>query len=346
MVVFVAYHEPCRLLLWMWISVIRTCCYEMHHARVYFQQLVDAISYMHRNGVAHRDLKLENIMITADDKMKVCDFGLSVEFNEDDWLWKMIGCGKSLFTGMPLYMAPEIFSGPYEANKTDVWAMGVILYLMCSGRFPFDDTRPDVVKKKITDSEPEYPENFSPELTKLLQDLLKKEPPEERPAMEEMAEYPWLMSWERCLGDEPAEWTNETVRKVDEPAPGMLTPLTVFQLVGTVRPLRFEHAVWDEYVNLRPVSFVWNLSEAGARKAIREWVENSYGDNASLEERPQSIELTVETDESGNWSFTITTCELSGLHNTVITLELHAGNPAYMEALEASLVEYLQEHRN
>ena len=307
------------------------------HARMYFQQLLDAVSYMHTNGVAHRDLQLENIIITDDNKLKVCDFGLAVEF---------VGEGGSVtrttHIGSLRYMAPELFQDPnYQADKVDIWAMGVILYAMCTGEFPFDDTDPDLLKSKIFRTEPNYPDHFPPELAILLQDMLTKDGGE-RPGVEAVADYPWVRrQYERNLGDEMVAWSDENLRIVDEPEIRTITPLTVFALVGAVHPLRLEPAAWSKCQNLCPVSFFCNQSDQGARRAIREWVKHDYGDNASLEEKALSMKLTVTTDESEELGFTITTCELSGVH-TIISIQLHAGNPEYMEALQNSFERYLQ----
>ena len=305
-------------------------------ARMYFQQLVDAILYMHRQKVAHRDLKLENIIITADKKLKVCDFGLAVEFRDEDTEEHM----RTTFCGTYRYMAPEIFMGEeYSAQKADVWAMGVILYTMCTGRYPFNSTNLSHLKQQITRDEPEYPDYFSPELTDFLRNMLKKQP-QERPDMEAVATYRWLGQWERCLGDEPLIWDNENLRQVDEPVDGMLTPLTLFGLIGAIHPLRLEPAACDGCQDLKPVTFIWNLSDLAVRKAIREWVEEYYAGDADLQSSPQSMELRIESEESGTLAFTITTCELSGVR-TLITMQLHAGNPRDMQDLKGSLVEYL-----
>ena len=303
---------------------------------MYFQQLLDAVSYMHRYDIAHRDLKCENLIITDNDKLKVCDFGLAVEFDgEGGAVWRKINCGSLM------YMAPEMFAGgEYVATKCDVWAMGVILYSMCTGSFPFGDTKPEIQKSKISETEPEYPDHFSPELTRVIQDRLKKDP-DERPELERVVEYPWLMRYERNWGEERLEWSDENLRVVDEPDVGVLAPLTVFQLAGAIRPLRFEHAIWNEFEDLRPVSFVLPLSEQAARRTIEKWVEQEYGDNASLEATPPSLELTVQTDESGDLAFTITMCELSGVQ-VIITMELHAGNPEYLQVLKESLEQYVE----
>jgi calcium/calmodulin-dependent protein kinase I len=127
-------------------------------------QVVDGVTYLHSQGCIHRDLKPENLLMVGRDpntdeymQVKICDFGLSAmrtisasdaEFNEN--LQK--------FNGTEEYLAPEVFitaashkNGEHYTGKIDVWAIGVIYYIMLSGRFPFmrDDDDPMALAKQI-----------------------------------------------------------------------------------------------------------------------------------------------------------------------------------------------------
>lgn len=94
------------------------------------RQLLAAIGCMHSNSIAHRDLKLDNIMIDEanDNRVVLIDFGFATS------------CEKKLkmFCGTPSYMSPEIVKRSwYSGSKADIWALGVILYRMATGVFPF-----------------------------------------------------------------------------------------------------------------------------------------------------------------------------------------------------------------
>lgn len=103
-------------------------------ARNWFTQIVSAVEYCHRRGIVHRDLKLENILFTESNQIKICDFGLSNTVNaEDDPL--------STYCGSKTYAAPELFKGkPYIGRPVDIWALGIILFTLLFGRFPWKST--------------------------------------------------------------------------------------------------------------------------------------------------------------------------------------------------------------
>jgi len=105
-------------------------------ARTYFQQLMSGVGYCHSQGVVHRDLKPENLLLDVDFTLKIADFGFS-----------NIVCSahKLMFTecGTPGYMAPEMIRNTkgYDGMKADIWACGVILFIMLAGFPPFQ--KPD-----------------------------------------------------------------------------------------------------------------------------------------------------------------------------------------------------------
>jgi serine/threonine protein kinase len=102
-------------------------------ARQIFRQLVNGVSFLHQNGVAHRDLKLENVMLvpTADWQVKIVDFGLARAFLPGELV--------STRCGSEEYAAPEVIRGlGHDPRASDVWSLGVILYAMIVGVLPFN----------------------------------------------------------------------------------------------------------------------------------------------------------------------------------------------------------------
>ena len=101
---------------------------------------MDGINFCHKLGICHRDLKLENLMLTGEEpeppSVKIADFGLSV-------LQASPGNLSGTFCGSPLYAAPELMTDGaapdgYDASRSDVWSCGVILYALLCSALPFD----------------------------------------------------------------------------------------------------------------------------------------------------------------------------------------------------------------
>ncbi|KAG1359752.1 phosphoenolpyruvate carboxylase kinase 1 [Cocos nucifera] len=93
--------------------------------------LMEAIATCHRRGIAHRDVKLENVLFDGRGELKLADFG-SAECFDDERRWAMTG-----LVGTPFYVAPEVVAGREYGEKVDVWSCGVILYMMLGGMAPF-----------------------------------------------------------------------------------------------------------------------------------------------------------------------------------------------------------------
>jgi len=99
-------------------------------ARAIFTQICSGISYCHSKHIVHRDIKLENILLDDYNNVKIIDFGFSICIDPDKKL--------NVFCGTPSYMAPEIVAKLYyKGAAADVWALGILLYAMLCGRFPF-----------------------------------------------------------------------------------------------------------------------------------------------------------------------------------------------------------------
>ena len=106
--------------------------------------MTEAVLYMHSRNICHRDLKLDNILIEDETKMiKIIDYGFGVVVNGNRGHLK-------IFCGTPSYMAPEIVrrDDSYEGKPVDMWALGVLLYVMLTGGLPFRaPTEPELFNK-------------------------------------------------------------------------------------------------------------------------------------------------------------------------------------------------------
>lgn len=98
------------------------------------RQIASAIQYLHTLDIAHRDMKCENILITKNFNLKLCDFGFARIFKENDG-------GSETYCGSVAYVAPEVINRrPYDPRKADMWSLGVIIYTMLSKANPFHNS--------------------------------------------------------------------------------------------------------------------------------------------------------------------------------------------------------------
>ena len=155
---------------------------EEYAARKIFSQIFSAIDYLHRKNISHGDLKLENILITNGGSIKIIDFGFSEYFDQK----------KTIFCGSFYYMSPEIVSfEEYFGGPADIWALGVILYAILTGTFPFKGSEKRDLYKKIKKLKVSMPDFLSPEAGKLINKLLQKEC-STRPRIKDILNDPWL----------------------------------------------------------------------------------------------------------------------------------------------------------
>ena len=158
-------------------------------ASSFFYQIINGVEYIHSKGIAHRDLKLENLLLTEDNIIKIIDFGLSHEFNGKDLL--KTKCGS------PSYASPELIAQPfYDGFKSDIWCCGIILYAMLCGYLPFDGDEDkdgkDVLFKNIIEGNLEFPK-FISELAKDLIIRLLNVDAKERISIPEIKKHPFYL---------------------------------------------------------------------------------------------------------------------------------------------------------
>ena len=132
--------------------------------------ICEALDYMHKHGVVHRDLKPENIMVGPGDSIKLIDFGIAMK--ED--ARRLTFAGMSPALGTPDYIAPEQVKGQRGDQRSDIYALGVMLYEMLAGQPPYAGPNPLAVMNERVLNDPKPARKLRPEITAELQEILNR----------------------------------------------------------------------------------------------------------------------------------------------------------------------------
>ena len=144
-------------------------------------QLADAMGYAHRQGVTHRDLKPENVLVTSDGRPVVTDFGIALMSGARRLTWRWL----TSQLGTPDYMAPEQVQGERGDARTDVYALGVILFELLAGRVPWEGDNPlSIMNQAVTRPAPsllDLDPSIPPPLDAIVRKCIRKDPAERYP---------------------------------------------------------------------------------------------------------------------------------------------------------------------
>lgn len=169
-------------------------------AKACFVQMMSGILAANFKGICHHDVKLENFLIGKDGEIKLSDFGMSVHLDQEEFTEERDGqvyVSGDYSAGSPLYCSPQILFGlPHSPEKTDIFGLGVCLYKMLCGRFPYCryGELMTVLKKKLRTTTPDmlhFPEHLSKEARELLKGMLDCDE-QARWGWVKIAEHSWL----------------------------------------------------------------------------------------------------------------------------------------------------------
>ena len=147
--------------------------YNMESCRCWFRDLVLGIEYLHAQGVVHRDIKPDNLLLTEDDVLKIVDFGVSEIFEKTS---QMVTAKSA---GTPAFLPPELCvakHGDISGTAADIWAMGVTLYCLRFGQIPFGHSGVLQLYESIKNDEVELPADCDEDFKDLISRLLEKDP--------------------------------------------------------------------------------------------------------------------------------------------------------------------------
>lgn len=170
-------------------QIVSRGSYSERDAAAICKQILEAVHYMHSNGIAHRDLKPENLLVSGadNDQIKVTDFGLSKDFGESTL---------STSCGTPDYVAPEVLRGaPYD-NSVDIWSIGVITYILLCGFPPFYGNSDQEIFEKILKAEYDFPADSWDPVSDDAKDFIKGIlilNAAKRPTAAEALQHPWMV---------------------------------------------------------------------------------------------------------------------------------------------------------
>lgn len=157
--------------------------------RVIFRQIVEGLAYIHSKNIIHRDIKLDNILLDGQGKVKICDFGVS----------KVTQPGQKMYEqcGTPAYIAPEIIRDRgYEGGSCDIWSAGVVLFAMLYGTVPFKANNMSDLQKMIRKARYTLKDDISEDARDLLKGLLETDPTM-RLSIGQILEHDWLRGSEK-----------------------------------------------------------------------------------------------------------------------------------------------------
>ena len=148
----------------------------------FFAEIISAVEYLHEEKhIIHRDIKPQNILVDRFSRIKLADFGLSTL--EDSI--------NNTRCGSPGYTSPEMLLKQDYGPATDIWSLGVVLYVMCFGVLPFHDSSVQNVCKKIISDPVKIPDDADPQLSDLIQRMLEKDQTK-RISLNDVKMHPWL----------------------------------------------------------------------------------------------------------------------------------------------------------
>merc|ERR1712139_497261 len=153
--------------------------------RVYAEQMIRGLAFIHSNHVIHRDLKPANVLISVDGQVKLADFGTAFDLSELTHTVQQTLCGT------PAYIAPEVVRKDKHTTSTDIWSLGVIVYNMITGDIPFKSADKYALLLQIANGSlvVEYPQNCSRTFHEFIDSCIQFRP-EARPTATELLQYP------------------------------------------------------------------------------------------------------------------------------------------------------------
>lgn len=163
----------------------------LRDVRKYAEQLTTALEHLHKLNIVHRDLKPENILLDHKMNILISDFGSAQIYDDDVTNIEQAG-RRSSFVGSAQYVSPEMLKERLISNKSDLWALGVIVYQMITSVIPFQAPNEYLTYQKIQKLDYEFPDDFSEEARDFITSLIRLDPCERLGAKDNVRENGYI----------------------------------------------------------------------------------------------------------------------------------------------------------
>ncbi|XP_055063544.2 calcium/calmodulin-dependent protein kinase type II delta chain isoform X11 [Misgurnus anguillicaudatus] len=256
------------------------------------QQILEAVLHCHQMGVVHRDLKPENLLLASKCKnaaVKLADFGLAIEVQGDQQAW--FG-----FAGTPGYLSPEVLRKEAYGKPVDIWACGVILYILLVGYPPFWDEDQHKLYQQIKAGAYDFPspewDTVTPEAKNLINQMLTINPAK-RITAQEALKHPWVCQRSTVASMMHRQETVECLKKFNARRKlkgAILTTMLVSR----------NFSVGRQTTAPATVSAVAAAAAAGTTTSLVEQAKSLLSKKADVKESSDSSNTTIE-DEDVKW---------------------------------------------
>ncbi|KAM3932926.1 serine/threonine-protein kinase SIK1 isoform 1-T2 [Leptodactylus fuscus] len=228
-------------------------------ARAKFLQILSAVEYCHSQNIVHRDLKTENLLLSDSMDIKLADFGFGNFYME--------GRPLSTWCGSPPYAAPEVFQGKeYEGPLLDVWSLGVVLYVLLCGSFPFDGPNLPTLRQRVLDGRFRIPYYMSQDCESLLRRMLVVDPGK-RLSIAQIRQHRWFQGMA----------SQQPLLHSDLPAPQpCMQVLAIMQSLGIDRERTLQALQNDTYDNYAAIYYF----------LVERLQESRFGQSSAPEPKP------------------------------------------------------------